>query len=114
MRISDWSSDVCSSDLPSERAEIGRSTGRQAKRIAPTGYRRLTQKHAAWARVASVSRRQYDGTVYSLTVPETHTVVTSFGLVNHQCFPKDTLAMVRIEVEAGYEIGRASVREKRG
>ncbi|HEX4868593.1 MAG TPA: UDP binding domain-containing protein, partial [Acidimicrobiales bacterium] len=88
---------------PDERAEVGRATGRQAKRIAPTGYRRLTQKHAAWARIASVSTRPYEGIVYSLTVPETHTVVTSFGLVTHQCFPKDTRAMVRIAEDAGYD-----------
>jgi UDPglucose 6-dehydrogenase len=86
-----------------ERAEVRGATGRQAKRIAPTGYRRLEQKHAAWARVASVERRPFRGTVYSLTVPETHTVVTSFGLVTHQCFPKDTRAMVHIAETAGYD-----------
>ncbi len=90
--------------LPSaERAQVGRATGQQAKRIAPTGYRRLTQKHAAWVRVASVTTRPYAGTVYSLTVPDTHTVVASFGLVTHQCFPKDTRAMVHIAEEAGYD-----------
>jgi UDPglucose 6-dehydrogenase len=90
---------------PSERAEVGRATGRQSKRIAPTGYRRLDQKHAAWVRVTSAERRPYSGMVYSLTVPETHTVVTSFGLVTHQCFPKDTRAMVRIAEDAGYSFG---------
>jgi UDPglucose 6-dehydrogenase len=90
--------------LPSdEGARIRELIGMQAKRIAPTGYRRLTQKHAAWVRVASLERRPYDGTVYSLTVPETHTVVTSFGLVLHQCFPKDTRAMVHIAETAGYD-----------
>jgi UDPglucose 6-dehydrogenase len=88
---------------PAERAEVGRSTGRQTKRIAPTGYRRLTQKHAAWVRVTSVERQPYSGTVYSLTVPDSHTVVTSNGLVTHQCFPKDTRAMVRIAEDAGYD-----------
>jgi len=88
---------------PRERAQVGRQTGAQAKRIAPTGYRRLTQKHAAWVRVQDVATRPYVGTVYSLTVPDTHTVVTSFGLVTHQCFPKDTRAMVRIAEDAGYD-----------
>jgi UDP-glucose 6-dehydrogenase len=88
---------------PAERAAVGRATGAQSKRISPTGYRHLTQKHAAWVRVASVTRRPYAGTVYSLTVPETHTVVTSYGLVTHQCFPKDTRAMVRIAEDAGYD-----------
>jgi UDPglucose 6-dehydrogenase len=88
---------------PDERAMVGRATGAQTKRIAPTGYRRLQQKHAAWVRVRSVERRPHDGLVYSLTVPDAHTVVTSFGLVTHQCFPKDTLAMVRIAEDAGYD-----------
>ena len=87
----------------SERAEITATTARQSKRISPTGYRRLDQKNAAWARVASVSHRTYSGRVYSLTVPETHTVVSSFGLVTHQCFPKDTRAMVHIAESAGYD-----------
>lgn len=53
--------------------------------------------------MTSVTRRPYTGTVYSLTVPGPHTVVTSFGLVTHQCFPKDTRAMVRIAEDAGYD-----------
>ena len=88
---------------PAERALVGRATGAQAKRIAPTGYRRLQQKHAAWVRVRSVERRPHRGTVYSLTIPDAHTVVTSFGLVTHQCFPKDTRALVRIAEDAGYD-----------
>ena len=90
---------------PDERAEVGGHTGRQSKRIAPTGYRQLQQKHAAWVRVTSAELRPYEGTVYSLTVPETHTVVTSFGLVTQQCFPKDTRALVRIAEDAGYDFG---------
>ena len=90
---------------PQERAEVGRATGRQSKRIAPTGYRRLGQKHAAWVRIVSAQLRPFAGTVYSLTVPETHTVVTTFGLITHQCFPKDTRAMVRIAEDAGYSFG---------
>jgi hypothetical protein len=90
---------------PHERAEVGRATGSRSKRIAPTGHRRLDQKHAAWVRVTSVERRPYRGTVYSLTVPDAHTVVTSFGLVTHQCFPKDSRAMVRIADDAGYRFG---------
>ncbi|MGH9086083.1 MAG: nucleotide sugar dehydrogenase [Acidimicrobiales bacterium] len=86
-----------------EGARIRQLISGQAKRIAPTGYRRLTEKHAAWVRIASVDRRPYSGTVYSLTVPDTHTVVTSFGLVTHQCFPKDTRAMVHIAETAGYD-----------
>jgi UDPglucose 6-dehydrogenase len=88
---------------PAERAEVGRWTGAQTKRIAPTGYRRLTQKNVAWVRVRSAERRPYSGTVYSLSVRDAHTVVTSFGLVTSNCFPKDTRAMVRIAEDAGYD-----------
>ncbi len=45
----------------------------QAKRIAPTGYRRLDDKGVAWVRVTDVTRRHFEGTVYSLEVPATET-----------------------------------------
>jgi UDPglucose 6-dehydrogenase len=89
---------------PAERAAVGRATGRQSKRIAPTGYRRFDDdKAVAWVRVTSAERRPFDGTVYSLSVPDTHTVVASYGLVTHNCFPKDSRALVRIAEEAGYD-----------
>jgi UDPglucose 6-dehydrogenase len=87
---------------PAERADIGRATGRQSKRIAPTGYRRLGEKHAAWVRVTGAARRPFDGTVFSLSVPGPHTVVATHGLVAHNCFPKDSRALVRIAEDAGY------------
>ncbi len=87
-----------------EHADIARSIGAQGKRIAPTGYRRLS-KNASWARVASVVRRPYEGTVYSLKVPDAGTVVTTGGLVVGQCFPKDTAALIRIAADAGYDFG---------
>ena len=89
---------------PAERAEVGRSTGRQTKRIAPTGYRRLTQKHAAWVRVARLERRPYAGTVYSPRPCRRPTPSSPrFGLMTHQCFPKDSRALVRIAEDAGYD-----------
>ncbi|MFZ6003949.1 MAG: UDP binding domain-containing protein, partial [Actinomycetota bacterium] len=89
----------------SERREVRSAVARQSKRIAPTGYRRLESKNAAWLRIRSVTTRPFSGTVYSLSVPDAHTVVTSFGLVTHQCFPKDSRAMVRIAEDAGYDFG---------
>jgi UDPglucose 6-dehydrogenase len=86
-----------------EQATIRQSMSRQAKRIAPTGYRRLDDKGIAWVRVSGVERRRFDGQVYSLEVPATNTVVTSFGLVSHNCFPKDSRALVRIAEDAGYD-----------
>ena len=40
---------------PAERAEVGRATGAQSKRIAPTGYRRLTRE-GAWPGCGSCRR----------------------------------------------------------
>jgi UDPglucose 6-dehydrogenase len=88
-----------------EAAIIQRSLAMQQRRILPTGYRRLDQKNVAWVRVVSAERRRFVGTVYSLEVPATHTVVTSFGLVSHNCFPKDSRALVRIAEDAGYAFG---------
>jgi UDPglucose 6-dehydrogenase len=85
-----------------ERVEVRDAMAGQAKRIAPTGYRALS-KNASWVRVSSVERRRHDGRVYSLEVPGAHTIVTTFGLVVHNCLPKDTRAMVRIGEEFGYD-----------
>jgi UDPglucose 6-dehydrogenase len=41
--------------------------------------------------------------VYSVHVPGAETVVATAGLVVHQCFPKDTRAMVHIAEGAGYD-----------
>jgi len=85
-----------------EVTEMEHSVAQQAKRIAPTGYRRLS-KNAAWVRVTSTERRPYVGDVYSVHVPISETVVTTGGLVLGQCFPKDTRAMVRIAEDHGYD-----------
>jgi UDPglucose 6-dehydrogenase len=82
--------------------EVFASTALPAKRIAPTGYRRLS-KNAAWVRVTSAERRPFTGDVYSLHVPESETVVVGMGTVLHNCFPKDTRAMVRIAEDSGYD-----------
>jgi len=87
-----------------ERDAIVRCISRQHKRIAPPGYRRLS-KNASWARVTSVARGTYTGTVYSLKVPDAGTVVTTGGLIVGQCFPKDTAALIRIAEDAGYDFG---------
>ena len=86
-----------------EQEAILEAIGGQSKRIAPTGYRKT--KNASWVRVASSRPFAYDGPVYSVEVNGPHTVVSSFGLVAHNCFPKDTNALVRIAEDAGYEFG---------
>ncbi|HZT65598.1 MAG TPA: nucleotide sugar dehydrogenase [Acidimicrobiales bacterium] len=89
--------------FPEDEAEsIDGSIGGQQKCIRPTGYRPLL-KNGAWVRVAAVHHQRYVGPVYSLEVPDTHTVVTTGGLVAHNCFPKDTRALVRIAEDAGYD-----------
>ncbi len=86
---------------PHERDAVTASIGDQAKRIAATGYR-CDDKGTAWVRVVEVARRRDDLTVYSAEVSRTHTIVTSFGLVAHNCFPKDTRALLKIADDAGY------------
>jgi UDP-N-acetyl-D-mannosaminuronate dehydrogenase len=71
-------------------------------RIGPPRYRRL-HKGAAWVRVTGTRRRAHDGPVYSVEVPGAHTVVTTGGLIAHNCFPKDTRAMLRIAQDGGYD-----------
>jgi UDPglucose 6-dehydrogenase len=86
-----------------ERDIILRSVCQQRKRIAPTGYRK--EKTAAWVQVVEIKPVPYSGKVYSVEVPATHTVVASNGLIAHNCFPKDTRALVRIAEDAGYDFG---------
>jgi UDPglucose 6-dehydrogenase len=70
------------------------------KRIAPTGY--LRRDGVAWVRVTDASRRPYRGWVYSLEVPGTQTFVATAGLVTHNCFPKDSLALKQLASNSGY------------
>ncbi len=86
---------------PSDRVGVLTSIGRQAKRIAPTGYR-LAAKNTAWVRITSLGRRHHDGPVYSVEVPDAGTIVSTAGLVAHNCFPKDSRALVHIADSAGY------------
>ena len=89
--------------LPDDEAAVVRtSIAGQRKRIRPTGYR-PDGKNAAWVRVAGVTPVEGVDTVYSVEVPGPHTVVTTGGLVAHNCFPKDTQALVRIAEDAGYD-----------
>jgi len=82
------------------REEIVQSLARQAKRIAPTGYERRSA--TAWVRVTGVARRDFQGHVYSLEVPDTETFVTTGGLVVHNCFPKDVSFLKLLAGNSGY------------
>ena len=83
-----------------DRPTIGASIARQSKRIASTGYRR--DQATAWVRIVDVARKPYSGAVYSLEVPGAHTFVTTGGLVTHNCFPKDSLALKQLASNSGY------------
>lgn len=84
------------------RAVVASMSG-QRKRIKPTGYRRLGEKNAAWVRVTTTARRRHQGLVYSIEVPGAHTIVSSYGTVVGNCFPKDSRALIRIAEDAGYD-----------
>ena len=56
----------------------------------------------SWTPVAELRRRWLRGAVYSLKVPGSQTVVTSGGLVAHQCFPKDVSALKQLAGNTGY------------
>ena len=102
--------------LPADEGEaVAAAIAAQSKRTRPTGHRPIS-KSASWVRVTEVRRVPYRGPVHSVEVPGPHTVVSSFGLVAHNCFPKDSRALVHIAEEAGYEFdllkGVVSVNEE--
>jgi UDPglucose 6-dehydrogenase len=79
---------------------VRESLARQQRRIAPTGYRR--KDGTAWVRVVGIERIDHRGSVYSLEVPETGTFVATGGLISHNCFPKDSLALKQLASNSGY------------
>ena len=84
-----------------DRPGVEAALARQSKRIAPTGFRRF-DGGTPWVRVVEVRREQYDGYVYSVEVPQSHTVVTNNGIVSHNCFPKDVTALKQLAGNSGY------------
>jgi len=85
-----------------ERSEVLASLRRQAKRIAPTGFRRFGDSSISWLRVARTEVSRVCETVYSLEVPGSQTVATSGGLIAHNCFPKDVSALKMLAGNSGY------------
>jgi hypothetical protein len=84
-----------------DRTGVLAAIDRQRKRIAPTGYRRFGSG-PAWARISELRHEHYDGHVYSLEVPYSHTVVTSGGVTTSNCFPKDVDALKQLAGNSGY------------
>jgi hypothetical protein len=94
---------------PADRDEVLASLAQQSKRIAPTGYRTC---EGTRVRVTEVTRSFHQGYVYSLEVPGAHTVVTSDGLVVHNCFPKDVVALVHVGRDNGMELELAAATDR--
>jgi UDPglucose 6-dehydrogenase len=86
---------------PHERDQVRAHLYSRSKRIAPTGYRR-DRKGTAWVRAVDVEITQTEQQVFSVEVERNHTVVATGGLVAHNCFPKDSRALLKIAREAGY------------
>jgi UDPglucose 6-dehydrogenase len=84
-----------------DRPGVLASIARQKKRIAPTGFRQFDDG-VPWVRIVDIRREHYRGPVYSLEVPGSHTVVTSGGILVHQCFPKDVTALKQLAGNSGY------------
>jgi len=84
---------------PPRRGPVEAALAR-TKRIAPVGFDR--KDGSSWVRVVETVRRPHSGFVYSLEVPGTHTFVTTGGLVTHNCFPKDSLALKQLASNSGY------------
>jgi UDPglucose 6-dehydrogenase len=84
-----------------DRSGVLSSIARQRKRVAPTGYRRMDDG-PSWARISELRVEPYDGNVYSLKVPLSHTVVTSGGVTSSNCFPKDVDALKQLAGNSGY------------
>jgi UDPglucose 6-dehydrogenase len=53
-------------------------------------------------RAVDVEITQTEQQVFSVEVERNHTVVATGGLVAHNCFPKDSRALLKIAREAGY------------
>ncbi len=84
-----------------DRPGVAAAIARQSKRIKPTGFRRF-DGGTPWVRVVETRRERYEGPVYSLEVPGSHTVVATNGLVSHNCFPKDVTALKQLAGNSGY------------
>jgi UDPglucose 6-dehydrogenase len=85
-----------------QRPRVVESLQLQAKRTAPSGFRRFDEASTPWVRVSGVASRRFAGPVFSIEVPGSNTVATSGGLVVHQCFPKDVSALKMLAGNTGY------------
>jgi UDP-glucose 6-dehydrogenase len=80
----------------------GATTLEEAERIDVLLDAPLRELSVYWESVKALNRHPYAGYVYSLEVPEAGTFVTTAGLVVHNCFPKDSLALKQLASNSGY------------
>ena len=87
--------------LPPERDRIDRRLEGYEVDIEPIGYTDGGKYTTVPVNQIDVSESEAD--VYSLEVADTHTFVTTDGLVVHNCFPKDTAALRAAAESADYD-----------
>jgi len=87
--------------LPAEQAKIQDRLDGYDRNIKPTGH--VDGGTHTTAKVNEISVEDTSAEVYSLEVEDNHTFVTTDGLVVHNCFPKDTNAIIAAARDAGYE-----------
>ncbi len=75
------------------------ATLKRCKDIKPVGFKKF--EGYCLTDIVSVTSRQGNDYVYSLEVEETETFVTSFGLIVHNCFPKDVKGFIDIARQGG-------------
>jgi UDPglucose 6-dehydrogenase len=80
------------------RARIERMLAGYQRHIRPHGF----ERHGAYATlvVREVTHEDVDTVVYSMETT-TGTLITSSGLISHNCFPKDVKALMHMAAEAG-------------
>jgi UDP-glucose 6-dehydrogenase len=83
---------------------LGETESAQVAVALPAGTTAATLESSfiAWTRVTGIRPSPFSGFVYSLEVPDTHTFVTTGGLVVHNCFPKDVAALKQLAGNTGY------------
>ena len=87
--------------LPSEQEKISDRLDSYQRDIQPSSHN-IGAQHTT-VEISAISVNETEADVYSLEVADNHTFVTTDGLVVHNCFPKDTDAIIAAAREEGYD-----------
>jgi UDP-glucose 6-dehydrogenase len=82
--------------------ELSAARSSTASDFDPTPLWSKSDAEMTWEQAALTIPYRYRGPVYSLDVPGSQTVVTTGGLVAHNCFPKDVSALKMLAGNSGY------------